>query len=283
MSNIEEQINLLAKKQKRKIAFGLKEINDQILSSLDKAKEFADIVLVTPENLKEVPDFEVISVEKPEEKIASMLVNKEVDGIIRGTIDDFKTLEAYCNLTGVKKEIAALAPAVLKDAHGRLFFMNPISNPEGWDKEEKLKAIIKIANYAKKFGIKPKIGVLTGERHETYQRKKDIKEGVTAILNKTYEDAEFVVKGLKEKGFEAKNYAIEINSAADEGCNIIVPANGMIGNQIIRTIVFLGGGQLLYGPRIALKHPYEDNSRNEKDYLSHVKFVVAWANSLEKK
>lgn len=282
MESIEDQVDDLAKIKKRKIAFGLKEIDDQILSSLDKAKEFADIVLITPDGLKEVPGFEVISVKNPEEKIASMLVNKEVDGIVRGTIDDFKTLEVYLKLTGIDKDEAELLPAIIKDAHNRLLFFYPVSNPVGWDVESKLKGILKIVEFMKKLGFVPKVGVLIGERHETYARKKEIQEGVVGILNKSYADAEILVEKLKKQGIDAKNYAIEINGAADDGCNIIVPANGMLGNQIVRTIIFLGGGKLLYGPRIALSHPYEDNSRNETDYISHFKFVVAWANSINK-
>ena len=126
--------------------------------------------------------------------------------------------------------------------------------------------------------IKPKIGCVTGVRHETYQRKKEIRKGVQGSLNQTYEDANFVVDYFQKRGIEAKNYAIEIETALADGCNIIVPPNGMVGNQIFRTLVLVGGGKLLTGSRANLPHPYEDNSRSERDFEPHIKWLVAWIN-----
>ena len=76
------------------------------------------------------------------------------------------------------------------------------------------------------------------------------------ILNQTYEDAEFIVDYFAKKGIDARNYAIEIETALKDGCNIIVPPNGMVGNQIFRTLVLVGGGKMLTGSRANLPHPY---------------------------
>jgi predicted methyltransferase MtxX (methanogen marker protein 4) len=61
-------------------------------------------------------------------------------------------------------------------------------------------------------------------------------------------------------------------------CHIIVPQNGMVGNQIFRAVALLGGGKIVIAPRIGLAHCYEDNSRKERDYETHVKWLVAWIN-----
>lgn len=268
-----QKVEELVKLGKPKIAFGLKEPNKEILESLSKGQEYADITLVGPEAIKDVEGFEKIIDNNPEEKLASMLVNNEIEGIIRGTIDDFKTFEAYQKLTG---ETAGLCLGLLEDPLGRQFFLTSASNPDGWSKEERLELAEATAKHVKEWGIEPKIAVFAGRRHETYPRKKDIKEGVDGILNKTYEDAEWIVEKLEQKGYKAKNWSIDLNPAVEAGCNVIVPVNGMVGNQIFRVLLFCGG-KILSASR-GLPHHYEDNSRTEKDFEFHIKWLVALIN-----
>lgn len=269
-----KKVEELVKLGKPKIAFGLKEPDEEILESLKNGKQYADIILVGPEAIKDVEGLEKIIDNNPEEKLASMLANDEVEGIIRGTIDDFTTFEVYQKLTG---ENYTFCPGLLEDPLGRQFFLSPASNPEGWPKEERLELAENLAEFIKEWGIEPKIAVFTGRRHETYPRKKDIKEGVDGILNKTYEDAEWIVGKLKEKGYEAKNWAIDLNPAVEAGCNVLVPVNGMVGNQIFRVLLFCGG-KILSATRLGLSRCYEDNSRTEKDFEFHVKWLVALIN-----
>ncbi len=171
---------------------------------------------------------------------------------------------------------------ILEDAFGRHFFISEGSNPRGWTKEEKIKACEGIVSFMmKELGIQPKIGIITGTRHDTY--KKMIKSGVVGMLNQTYRNAEDIVKYFQKKKIWAKNYAIELQTAVQEGCNIIVPPNGMVGNQIFRALCLIGGGKILTCSRANLPHPYEDNSRNETDFESHIKWLVAWINSKKAK
>jgi len=259
---------------KAKIAFGLKEPNQKILDSLTKAKKYADITLVGNETIKDVEGFAKIIVDNPEEKLATMLANDEIEGIIRGTIDDFQTKEVYEKLTGEKY---AFAPAIMETPNGHQFLLGPASNPEGWDKEERLAIAEGFAEFFKTYGIEPDIAIFTGRRHETYPRNKDKREGVDGILNKTYEDAEWIVEQLNNKGYKAKNWAIDLNPALEAGANVIVPVNGMVGNQIFRAMHF-AGGRLLTCTRLGYSRPYEDNSRTETDYEFHVKWLVAMVN-----
>ena len=264
---------------KAKIAFGFKEPDKEILDSLEKSKKYADIILVGNKAIEDVKGFELIIDDQPEHRIAGMLAHDEVDGIIRGTIDDFTTYEHYEKLTGEKY---TLGVALLEDPFGRQFFMTSASNPEGWEKEERLEKSIGTAEFVKQWGIEPKIAVFTGERHETYPRKKQMKEGVVGILNKTYEDAEWIVAELKKKGYEAKNWAIDLNPAVEDGYNVICPVNGMVANQMFRVLLFCGG-KVLAATRLGLSRLYEDNSRTEKDYEFHVKWLVALVNKRKNK
>lgn len=279
ISQFEKIIKERIKLGKPKIGFGLKKPNRAVIKSLIKSKKYAEIVLVGPNVIKNVKGFQKIISQEPEKDLATMLFDKKFEGIVRGTIDDFKTFEAYQVLIGQEKTKEMIELGLMEDFYGRQFFISRGSNPLGWSKEEKIKDCEGIIKFMKaELGIKPKIGFITGVRHETYERKKEIKEGVQKILNQTYEDANSIIDYFTKQGIEAKNYAIEIETALKDGCNIVVPPNGMVGNQIFRTLVLIGGGKLLTGSRANLLHPYEDNSRSETDFEPHIKWLVAWIN-----
>lgn len=95
-----------------------------------------------------------------------------------------------------------------------------------------------------------------------------------------FDEAEAVVKHLTDKGVEAKNIHIELQSAIPWGANVIMASNGTIGNQIFRSIVFLGNGANLASPTIFPGvGQYEDNFRNEEDWYSHIVAAAAYANA----
>ncbi len=272
---IEKLLQYNKKLGKPTIAFGLKAPDKEILASLRRSKKYAQIILVGPKAIARIKEFKLIISNNPEKKLASMLAGNEVAGVVRGTIDDFKTYETYQQLTGEK---STLNPGLFEDPFGRQFLMTPVGNPEGWAKKERLRLAEYHAEFMMEWGVKPKIAIFTGERHETYPRRKHIRKGVIGILNKTYEDAEWIVAELKKKGYDAKNWAIDLNPAVEDACNLLIPVNGMVGNQIFRAM-HVCGGKVLFAPRLGLSRCYEDNSRTERDFEPHVRWLVAWINS----
>ena len=167
---------------------------------------------------------------------------------------------------------------MFEDVHGRQFLASPVSNKEGWTKEERRDIALGLAEFLTTWGVKPKIAIFAGTRHDTYARRKEVREGVTGTLNKTYEDAEWIVEQVSNEGFEAANMTIDLDKAIDEGYNVLVPVNGMVGNQVFR-MLFADGGKILAAPCLSVSRPYEDNSRNEKDYAAHVRWLAAMINS----
>ncbi|KKU13579.1 MAG: hypothetical protein UX17_C0013G0006 [Parcubacteria group bacterium GW2011_GWC2_45_7] len=273
-----KKVEKLAKKGKVHIAFGLISPDKEILASLRSVKKYADITLVGPSAIKSVKGFKKVIAANPEERIASMLAHDEVQGVVRGTVDDFQTYAAYTRMTGEKETIN---PALVETPQGKMFFLSPCSNPEAWGKEDRLFIAENIAKFMKSWEMDPLVALYTGVRHETYKRRKKQVEGVTGILNKTYADAEWIVGKLAKKGYHAKNFSIELDTAVGEGYNIHIPVNGMVGNQIFRVILFCGG-KILAAPRLGLSRCYEDNSRTEKDFAFHVKWLTAWINQGKK-
>jgi predicted methyltransferase MtxX (methanogen marker protein 4) len=254
-----------------RIAFGLAEADAEIVASLRKASAFADILIVGPASAGLIKGLEFLQDENPEERIAALLVSDEVHGIIRGTIDDFRTIEAYERLSG---EQHTLVPALLETRSGRQFFIEPGSNPEGWTKESRLAIAERLAEFVVSWGIVPSIAVYAGTRRETYLRRQREHDGVIGFLNQSFEEAEWISERLVGMGLKAKNWGIDLTVAIEEGYLIHVPVNGMVGNQTFRGFV-AGGGQVLAAPRIGLSRAYEDNSRIEKNFEFHVQFLVA--------
>jgi predicted methyltransferase MtxX (methanogen marker protein 4) len=259
---------------KSKIAFGLIEPEQEILDSLEKASRYADITLVGPKAIGGIKNFDIKISKEPNKKIIDMLLADEVDGIIRGTIDDYSTYEYYKEKTGE----SSLCEAVLIQAiNGQQFFLAPASNREGWGRQEKLELVLGIAKFIKEWNIDPKIAIITGIRSTTYKKQKNIKEGWEGLLNKTQEEADWLIEELKKQKFKAKNYEIESNTALKDNCNFIIPPNGMVGNQMFRMLLF-SGAKIMSATRIGLSRLYEDNSRTEKDFEFHVKWLTAMIN-----
>jgi len=73
-----------------------------------------------------------------------------------------------------------------------------------------------------------------------------------------------------------------LNPAVEDGYNVICPVNGMVANQMFRVLLFCGG-KVLAATRLGLSRLYEDNSRTEKDYEFHVKWLVALVNKRKNK
>lgn len=273
-----KKIETTAMLKRPKIAFGLKEQDEKILKSLKQGIKYADIILVGTRKISIIKNFQKVVSLNPEKKIIQMLISGQVDGIIRGTLDDFKTYETYCLLANHDRT-KDVNPVLIKDIQGRYFFVCPVSNPEGWAKKDKERIIREMDVFLKKLNITPKIAVFSGTRPTTYQRKKKIKGGVVGFLNKTFEDAEWLVKKLKSDKINITHYSIDMNKAVEDSCNLIVPVNGMIGNQWAKAIFLLGGGEMIAAPKISLKHKYEDNSRSEKNFVNHIKYLTFWINS----
>ncbi|MFA6473769.1 MAG: hypothetical protein WCV85_02755 [Patescibacteria group bacterium] len=270
----DQKITAFASKGKIRLGMGLASPDDAILNSLKQVEQYAQITLVGPASIQGLKDFPVIVDPEPEVRLATLLAKGEFDAIIRGTVDDFKTYEKYTELTGEKY---TFAPALLASPNGFHFFLTSASNPENWQKEDRLLSSSQIAGFLQSWDVTPNLAVFSGERHETYPRKKHIREGVVGILNQTYEDAEWIVKELQAQGFQAKHWAIDLNPAIEAGANIICPVNGMVGNQVFRVLLFCGG-KILFGTRLGLSKLYEDNSRTEKDFSYHVKWLAALVN-----
>lgn len=276
-SKLEEKIDYFCAKGKVKVGFGLIKPDKEILKSLKKSKKYADITLFGNKSIKNIKGFKLNISDNPEKEIASALVNGDVEGIVRGTIDALLTLETYLDL--IKPVSPTIStPVFFSTNKGKFFSLAPPNNSEGWDEKSKYESVISTVKFLSSYKIKPKVGLITGIRPDSYKRKKNIKTGVQGELNKTFVDAKKISKKLNKKGILAKNYSVEVETAVEDNCNIILFPNGMVGNQVIRFILNVLSLRLISGVIVTFPHVFEDCARTEKDFFYHIKSVVAEVN-----
>lgn len=260
------------KKKRCRIGISIINESDEILESLKRASEIADVVIYSNH---EIDGFET-KVFKDDEEIGRAMVNDfkdgKIDQFVRGQVDDFGTVDEFKKQFGVPADEDRLCFAMLEDVQGREFFLACASNPEGQNLEDKKRIAGGTCKWMKEeFGVGPKVAVMATCRPGSVGRD--------PLMTKSYEEAEGLVKFLQEEGYEAKNIHIELQDALP-WANLVIPSNGTIGNQIFRALVLLGGGKNKLTPTVFPgKGGYEDNSRNETDYYNHILFACALANS----
>lgn len=195
-----------------------------------------------------------------------------IDCFVRGINDDYTFQHKYKDALGIGR---LMRLAFMKDAHEREFCLGPISASEAVDYEDRLQFAIRTVNFIKMMGVTPSVAVMSACRPGSVNYSESNRESWT--------ESDKIVEKLGEMDIEAKNVGIELEKSVGN-YNVILPVRGIIGNQIFRTLTFLGAGEVLGIPAFSIDNPilcYEDNSRNEEDYECHIKAALLWSN-LEK-
>lgn len=266
--NLKEKFLELAKQRRAKIGIGILYPMPEIIESLKKAQELVDVVIIGTK----VDGFECVEANKDniEETEIGLILSGAIEGLIRGQSDTYR-FEDLLAKKGNYDRSKVLAFMIIEDAFGRTYFTTSGSHGDGWRKRDKMFMVDEIIKAAEDFGLKPKIGFLTWVRPGSVGRN--------FYFDQTWEQAEDLVKYYTEKGYEANNYNIEIEKALDDGCNIIVFANGTSGNMHIRTLSYVANIMPLALPHIGIKENIVENSRNFKDYYNLVIYCAARANT----
>lgn len=262
-----------AKKQKRKIAITILRPIPETIKSLKKASQFADLVVIGAK----VDGFENI-VEKNDDKASQILISllkeKKVDGIVRGQVKDSFTLDEFYRQFG-RESISSnrkICPIVLRKRDYALV-VSTCSVYHALTFEDKIYEVERIIKYMKEdLGIEPKIAVMGILRPSS-------KRGKYKILDEITERCTNFCQHLIDEGYDVKEYYMEYETAVWEGCNLIVPSIGFVGNSWVKSLIYLGDWQVICCPYLDLRVVYEDGSRNEKDFYWHIIHAVAMANS----
>lgn len=263
--NIQDQLYELAQKRRPRIGIGILNPIPEVVDSLKKAAVYADVVVIG----KKVDVFESVETDRLEETAVRLYKEGKIEGLVRGQGDAFRLRDLICAEFGYALE-EIVDVSLVGDAFGRVFFLGPISQPQGWTKMQKIKAASGMAELVQDFGLTPKIGFLTAVRPGS--------RGRNFFLDMTYEIADECVEWCQARGLAAKNYNIETETALEDGCNIIVPPNGVAGNQMLRAIKFLADLPLYSNVLLGVKEHIADSFRNEKSFFNYFIYLAARLN-----
>jgi putative methanogen marker protein 4 len=188
---------------------------------------------------------------QPEEALVADLMSGVIDAAVRGTLPANATLQALKRECGVD-HLERIA--LLETVHGRKFLLAPVGIDEGWTVQEKLALIEKGRHIAKRFGISEEVGILSGGRFGDIGRHPQVDASMA--------DAELVARLSGARHFE-----ILIEDAV-ERCGVIIAPDGISGNLIFRTLIFLGGGHGHGAPVLNIRKIFVDTSRASPNYTN---------------
>jgi len=237
----------LAAQSRRRVGIGVGKHNPHLLREVEKVKRFSDVVYVG--NFRATGQ-EVVATAEPERKLVEMLVNGTIDAAVRGTISAQKTLQQLKQQAGTSQLCRA---ALLSTSDARQFFLLPVGIDEGTSINERAHLVMKTAELLRALGVAPTVGVLSGGRSED--------KGRTEAVDRTLAFAEALTKQLQQVGIDAANYHILIEDAV-KSSNILVAPDGVTGNLIFRTLIFLGGGKGHGAPFFGIPYTFVDTSRS---------------------
>jgi len=262
-----------AKKQKRKIGIAIMRPIPETIKSLKKASKYADLTVVGAK----VKGFENIiepDQDKSSEILIKLLKEKKVEGIVRGQVKDSFTLAEF-----FKQFEMAPIPSSHKVYVGIMekgdynFFISTSSVYQGLTLEDKIFEVERIIRHMKEdLGVKPKIAVMGILRPSSNRGQYQLIDNISEQCTKFYEY-------LISKGYDAKEYYMEYETAVWDRRNLIVPSIGFVGNSWIKSLLYLGDWKLLTCNYLDLDVVYEDGSRNEKDFFWHIVHAVALCNT----
>ncbi|MGZ7209502.1 MAG: methanogenesis marker protein Mmp4/MtxX [Methanobacterium sp.] len=193
-------------------------------------------------------DFEVILTES-EDELIDMLLNGEIDAAVRGSL-------SASNILGRLRERcrSKIYRASFLEKKGVKFLFAPVGIDEGDNLEDKLKIIELGSEFLLKLGTKPEIGILSGGRPQDMGRSPKVDNSIEEGIKLT--------RIIKDKYF-VKHYFILIEDAFNDGANFILAPDGISGNLIFRTLVFLGS-TLSYGAiTLGIDQIFLDTSRSQ--------------------
>ncbi|WP_370573423.1 methanogenesis marker protein Mmp4/MtxX [Methanomethylovorans sp.] len=265
-----EVIRKKAIQNRARVAIGIRDPTKKIITSAEEAhdKGFAEVILVGDQQqiASLGTHLEIVGTDEPETVIIDLLVSGYVDAAVRGTARASDTL-AYLKRTLRMEKLHRVA--LLTTADGTPFFIAPVGIDEGEELADKMEFARLGSEHIRRFGIEPVLGILSGGRMGDLGRN--------SRVDHTLAEGEFIVNRLQEMGIKARHYTILIEDAIKEA-NFILAPDGISGNLIFRTLVFLGCGDGMGAPVLMDKYVFVDTSRVGGHYTKAIMVAGALAN-----
>ena len=238
-----------------KIGIGAGSQGEKVLASIRGVRGDITIVCYAPTGtgIAFPAGVHVVESDRPEEALVSDLASGALDAAVRGALPANSTLSLLKQAMGVGRLERV---ALLETGAGTRFLLAPVGVDEGWTIAEKLALIEKSRPIARRFGLDERTAVLSGGRMGDVGRH----ERVDATLA----EAELIARIA---GADHAEILIE-DAVLNHG--IIIAPDGICGNLIFRTLVFLGGGIGHGAPVVNIDRIFVDTSRASPDYANAI-------------
>ena len=214
----------------------------------------------TGERSRGISDPNLRTSDRPGETLVQALVDGEIDAAVRGSLPANETLRALKEATGVGR---LLRIAILSTPAGKKFLLAPVGVDEGWTVAEKVDLVERGRALAARFGLPPEVAVLSGGRLGDAGRH--------PAVDRSLAEAERVALMT---GAIHREILIE-EAVATAG--LVLAPDGISGNLIFRTLVFLGGGGSYGAPVVNIDRIFVDSSRASPDYANALITAIALA------
>ncbi|MGB3907094.1 MAG: methanogenesis marker protein Mmp4/MtxX [Methanomethylovorans sp.] len=253
-----------------KVAIGIRDPTKKVISSAEEAHDlgFAEVVLVGDE--REITSLgtslEIVGTDEPEKMMVDLLASGHVDAVVRGTARASDTLSYLKKVLKMEK---LHRMALLTTADGTPFFIAPVGIDEGEELADKIEFAKLGSEHIRRFGIEPLLGIISGGRIGDLGRN--------SRVDRTLADGEFMANQLNNIGIKTKHYTILIEDAIKEA-NFLIAPDGISGNLIFRTLVFLGCGDGMGAPVLMDKYVFVDTSRVGGHYSKAIMVAGALVN-----
>ncbi|KQC04075.1 MAG: phosphotransacetylase [Methanoculleus sp. SDB] len=216
---------------------------------------------LTPGQAPVIPPYaEAVSGPDPGLLMVSDLAAGRIDAAVRGTLPAGSTLSALKEVCGADHLERV---ALLETAYGVRFLLAPVGIDEGWTVARKVALIAKARTLARRIGIDDSVAVLSGGRMGDIGRHPQV--------DRSLADAELVARLTSSVHSE-----ILIEDAVGSHGVIIAP-DGISGNLIFRTLVFLGKGAAHGAPVVNINKIFVDTSRASLNYSNAILLAATLA------
>jgi len=267
-----EKINNLNKKKKNTIAVGLLDKYPETIKSLKIANHYTNLIIVGPYN---IDGFECIQTDDPDVLIRLVKENK-VNAVFRGNFDAIAVDNAIRTNFNYYEPINSIyliqinRVKTLKENISKVINILPVSPSEDVNIASKIQNIDQVIRLFNMFEMTPQLGVLSaGKTSDVFIGKVEI--------DKTLVEAEFLVNWYKNKGYNIKHFNHQIEYAIID-CNIIICANAITGNQVLRTLSFFGYTQFLGSITTTLPFIYGQIAQSFREWDKSIILLNAYLN-----
>jgi putative methanogen marker protein 4 len=195
---------------------------------------------------------------EPEKALIQDLFASRIQAAVRGTLPANTTLSYLKAVAGVDHLERV---ALLETPKGDRFLLAPVGVDEGWTASDQIRLLEKARILAPRLGLSDRAAVLSGGRYGDVGRSDRVDRSLAL--------AELVARVT---GSEHREILIE---DVVPGFGVVIAPDGISGNLIFRTLVFLGGGRAHGAPVVNIDRVFIDTSRASREFCSAIR--LAWA------